>query len=179
MNELLALGLDLTVVRMVTANAATMLGLDGELGTLGGAAPPTSRSWRLTRARGLCRRTRAPSSVDVWLRPECVIRAGLIVPRSSAFFQVSPPEPEIGRRGRVPRLNRAPNVRPRPGVRGDVTSARTPRRCREAHIGPHPAAAVTLTLGRDGVASKAPSRSRPRRAALSPIGGFGARHGAN
>ncbi len=35
MNELLALGLGLVmVVCMVTANAATMLGLDGEAGTL-------------------------------------------------------------------------------------------------------------------------------------------------
>ena len=93
MNELLALGLDLsTVVRMVTANAATMLGLDGELGTLAaGAVADVSilaldeGTWTLEDSLGV----QLPSTLR--LRPECVIRAGVIVPaESSLLFESAP-----------------------------------------------------------------------------------------
>ncbi len=102
MNELLALGLDLVaVVRMVTANAATMLGLDGELGTLApGAAADVSilaldeGDWTLEDSLGVqLRSTRR-------LRPECVLRAGVVVPAdSSLLVESQPAEPEIATRG--------------------------------------------------------------------------------
>src|SRR5262245_30836413 len=80
MNELLALGISLTeVVRMVTANAATFLGLDGEIGTLApGAAGDVSvlsldhGEWTLSDSLG------AELSATVRLRPELAIRGGTV-----------------------------------------------------------------------------------------------------
>jgi dihydroorotase len=88
MNELLALGLDLiTVVRMVTANAATMLGLDGDLGTLApGAVADISilaldeGEWTLEDSVG----AQLPSTRR--LRPECAVRAGVVVPADSSLL---------------------------------------------------------------------------------------------
>jgi dihydroorotase len=101
MNELLALGLDLvTVVRMVTANAATMLGLDGEIGTLApGAVADVSilalddGDWTLEDSAGV----QLPLSRR--LRLECALRAGAVVPAdSSLLFESRPAEPEIAAR---------------------------------------------------------------------------------
>jgi dihydroorotase len=95
MNELLALGLDLvTVVRMVTANAAAMLGLEGELGTLApGAVADVSvltldeGEWTLEDSVGVqLRATRR-------LRPECALRAGVVMPADSPLlFEFRPAE---------------------------------------------------------------------------------------
>jgi len=80
LNELLALGLPLTeVVSMVTANAATLLGLDGEIGTLApGAAGDVSvlamdhGEWTLSDSLGVELRA------TVRLRPELAVRGGTI-----------------------------------------------------------------------------------------------------
>jgi dihydroorotase len=95
MNELLALGLDLvTVVRMVTVNAAVMLGLEGELGTLApGAVADVSvlaldeGEWMLEDSVGVqLRATRR-------LRPECAVRAGRVMPADSPLlFEFRPAE---------------------------------------------------------------------------------------
>jgi dihydroorotase len=93
MNELMALGLDLvTVVSMVTANAAIMLGLDGELGTLApGAIADVSvlaldeGDWTLEDSLGMqFRATRR-------LRPEYALRAGVVVPADSPLLFESRP----------------------------------------------------------------------------------------
>ncbi len=88
MNELLALGLDLvTVVRMVTANAAAMIGLDGELGTLTpGAVADVSvlaldeGDWTLEDSLG------AQLHATRRLRPECALRAGEVVRADSPLL---------------------------------------------------------------------------------------------
>jgi dihydroorotase len=80
LNELLALGVTLTdVVRMVTANAATVLGLDGEIGTLApGAAGDVTvlaldhGEWTLADSLG------AELRATVRLRPELAVRAGVV-----------------------------------------------------------------------------------------------------
>jgi dihydroorotase len=80
LNELLALGLPLVdVVRMVTANAATVLGLEGEIGTL---APGASGDvtvlavehgqWMLSDSLGVELRS------TVRLRPELAVRCGVV-----------------------------------------------------------------------------------------------------
>jgi dihydroorotase len=80
LNELLALGLPLVdVVRMVTANAATVLGLEGEIGTL---APGASGDvtvlavehgeWTLSDSLGVELRS------TVRLRPELAVRCGVV-----------------------------------------------------------------------------------------------------
>src|SRR5262249_17640311 len=88
MNELIALGLDLvSVIRMVTANAATMLDLDGELGTLApGAIADISvlaldeGDWTLEDSLGMqLRATRR-------LRPEYAVRAGVVMPADSPLL---------------------------------------------------------------------------------------------
>ena len=92
MNELLALGLDLaTIVSMVTTNPATMLGLDGQLGTLApGAVADISilaldeGEWTLEDSVGV----QVPSTRR--LRPECAIRAGTIVLADSSLLFESP-----------------------------------------------------------------------------------------
>jgi dihydroorotase len=93
MNELLALGLDLTtILRMVTANAATVLGLDGKVGTLApGAVADVSilaldeGEWILEDSLGVqLRSTRR-------LRPECAVRAGAVVPADSSRLVESAP----------------------------------------------------------------------------------------
>jgi dihydroorotase len=98
MNELMALGLDLVaVVRMVTANAATMLGLEGELGTLApGAIADISvlaldeGDWTLEDSLGMqLQATRR-------LRPEYALRAGVVVPADSPLlFESRPAEPVL------------------------------------------------------------------------------------
>src|SRR5262249_30091234 len=93
MNELMALGLDLvTVVRMVTANAASMLGLDGESGTLApGAIADVSvlaldeGEWTLEDSLG------AQLRATHRLRPECALRAGAVVRTDSPLLFESRP----------------------------------------------------------------------------------------
>jgi dihydroorotase len=80
LNELLALGFPLAeVVRMVTANAATLLGLEGELGTLApGAAGDVTvlavehGEWTLSDSLG------ATLRATVRLRPELAVRGGVV-----------------------------------------------------------------------------------------------------
>jgi dihydroorotase len=78
MNELLALGLPLPdVIRMVTANAATMLGLDGQIGTL---APGVAADVTVL-ARDVGRFTLEDSlgerlTAEARLRPEFALKAG-------------------------------------------------------------------------------------------------------
>lgn len=80
LDELLALGLALTeVIRMVTANAATFLGMDGELGTLApGAAGDVSvlavdhGEWTLSDSLG------AELRATMHLRPELAVRGGTV-----------------------------------------------------------------------------------------------------
>jgi dihydroorotase len=80
LNELLALGLPLAeVVRMVTANAATLVGLKGEIGTLApGAAGDVSvlaleqGEWTLSDSLG------AELRATVRLRPELAVRGGIV-----------------------------------------------------------------------------------------------------
>lgn len=79
LNELIGLGLPLPeVVKMVTANAATMLGLEGEIGTLlPGASADVSvlaqdtGEWTLRDALG------GELTITRRLRPELVLRAGV------------------------------------------------------------------------------------------------------
>jgi dihydroorotase len=91
LNELLALGLSLPdVVRMVTANAATMLGMAGEIGTL---APGTvadvsvlacdTGSWTLEDSLG------ARLTADRRLRPELALKAGKVYRADSPLLQES------------------------------------------------------------------------------------------
>ena len=80
LNELLALGFPLAeVISMVTANAATLLGLDGEIGTLApGAAGDVSvlamdhGEWALSDSLGVELRA------TVRLRPELAVRGGTV-----------------------------------------------------------------------------------------------------
>jgi dihydroorotase len=80
LDELLALGLSLPdVVRMVTANAAALLGLEGEIGTLApGAAGDVSvlavehGRWTLSDSLG------AEIPATVRLRPELAVRGGIV-----------------------------------------------------------------------------------------------------
>jgi dihydroorotase len=80
LDELLALGLPLTdVVRMVTANAAVLLGLEGEIGTLApGAAGDVTvlamdeGEWTLSDSLG------AELPATVRLRPELAVRGGVV-----------------------------------------------------------------------------------------------------
>ena len=93
MNELMALGLDLvTVIRMVTANAATMLGLDGEIGTLATGSiadisvlAPDEGDWTLEDSLGM--RLRATRR----LRPEYAVCAGVVRPADSPLLFESRP----------------------------------------------------------------------------------------
>jgi dihydroorotase len=88
LDELLALGLPLVdVVRMVTANAATLLGLDGELGTLApGAAGDVSvlaideGTWTLSDSLGV--ELRATTR----LRPELTVRGGVVYQADSPLL---------------------------------------------------------------------------------------------
>ena len=97
LNELLALGISLTdVVRMVTSNAATLLGLDGEIGTLApGAAGDVSvlsldhGEWILSDSLG------AELRATVRLRPELAIRGGVVHRADSPLLRepaLEPPE---------------------------------------------------------------------------------------
>ena len=81
LNELLALGLPLEdVVRMVTANAAAMVGMSGEIGTLApGAVADVSvlavehGRWTLSDSLG------EEIAASVRLRPEVTVRAGTVM----------------------------------------------------------------------------------------------------
>ena len=93
MNELVALGLGLTdVVRMVTANAAAMIGLENELGTLapGRAADVSVLSlergrWTLADSLGVKITARER------LRPELAVRGGKVHrPDSPLLFESAP-----------------------------------------------------------------------------------------
>lgn len=88
LDELLALGLPLVdVVRMVTANAATLLGLEGELGTLApGAAGDISvlamdeGTWTLSDSLG------AELRATTRLRPELAVRGGVVYQADSPLL---------------------------------------------------------------------------------------------
>jgi dihydroorotase len=94
LNELLALGLPLAeVVRMVTANAAALLGLEGEIGTLApGAAGDVSvlaldrGEWTLADSLGVELRA------TVRLRPELTVRGGR-VHRADSPLLLEPAQP--------------------------------------------------------------------------------------
>jgi dihydroorotase len=94
LNELLALGLPLPeVVRMVTANAAALLGLEGEIGTLTpGAAGDVSvlaldrGEWTLADSLGVELRA------TVRLRPELTVRGGR-VHRADSPLLLEPAQP--------------------------------------------------------------------------------------
>jgi dihydroorotase len=89
LDELLALGLPLTdVVRMVTANAAVLLGLEGEIGTLApGAAGDVSvlavdeGEWTLSDSLGVELRA------TMRLRPEMAVRAGVVYQADSPLLR--------------------------------------------------------------------------------------------
>jgi dihydroorotase len=88
LNELLALGLSLPeVVGMVTANAATLLGLEGKIGTLAPGAPADvsvlaqdSGRWTLRDAVG------EELTITRRLRPELVLREGVRHPVDSSLL---------------------------------------------------------------------------------------------
>jgi dihydroorotase len=91
MNELVALGLSVPdVIRMVTANAAVMLGMGGEIGTL---APGTvadvsvlafdAGSWTLEDSLG------AQIAVSQRLRPEFALKAGKVYRADSPLLSES------------------------------------------------------------------------------------------
>jgi dihydroorotase len=89
LDELLALGLPLTdVVRMVTANAAVLLGLKGEIGTLApGAAGDVSvlavdeGEWTLSDSLGVELRA------TMRLRPETAVRGGILYQADSPLLR--------------------------------------------------------------------------------------------
>jgi dihydroorotase len=91
LDELLALGLPLTdVVRMVTANAAVLLGLEGEIGTLApGAVADVSvltvdeGEWTLSDSLGVELRA------TIRLRPEMAVRGGVVYPADSPLLRAS------------------------------------------------------------------------------------------
>jgi dihydroorotase len=91
LDELLALGLPLTdVVRMVTANAAVLLGLEGEIGTLApGAVADVSvltvdeGEWTLSDSLGVELRA------TMRLRPEMAVRGGVVYPADSPLLRAS------------------------------------------------------------------------------------------
>src|SRR5712691_7781891 len=99
MNELIALGVGLTdVIRMVTVNAATMLGLTDELGSLApGRVADVSvlaideDDWTLQDSLGVRIKT------DKRLRPVLALRAGKVHRSQSPLLE------EAGSRGRVTR----------------------------------------------------------------------------
>ena len=88
MTELMALGVSLPdLVRMATANSATMLGLSGEIATLRPGAPADvsvfrvlEGDWMLEDSNGVKVRT------DRFLKPEMVVRAGEIVTADSPII---------------------------------------------------------------------------------------------
>lgn len=88
MNELLALGLAVSdVIRMVTANAATMLGLEGQIGTL---APGVAADVTVL-ARDVGRWTLEDSlgervTTEQRLRPEFALKAGRVHPSDSSLL---------------------------------------------------------------------------------------------
>ena len=94
MNELIALGVGLThVIRMVTVNAASMLGLTDELGAL----PPgrvadvsvlaiDEGDWTLQDSLGVCIKT------DKRLRPVLALRAGKVHRSQSPLLEERVPE---------------------------------------------------------------------------------------
>jgi dihydroorotase len=93
MNELLALGLGLAdVVRMVTANAATLLGLEGEMGTLAPGREADVSVLRLDRGKWTLQDALGVKiTARERLRPELALRRGTLHrPDSPLLFESAP-----------------------------------------------------------------------------------------
>ena len=102
MNELLALGLGVTdVVRMVTANAAIMLGLEGEIGTLAPGREADVSVLRVDRGTWVLEDSvgeKLPARER--LRPVLAVRRGKIHRPDSPLLFESASSPARGREGR-------------------------------------------------------------------------------